>query len=365
MKLNRILLSSVFLLMFSVLLCGQNDRKPGYVITEDGRYIECEFMNADWHVNPAEFSYKPYGLFSRTRTGNLENVSEFVADTTRYVKAEVGADAASVLGGILKGQKVSDLGKQTVFLKELSNGTPSLYQYNDGLRETFYYSNDGVEFQKLEQNENMFNSLFPMDVLKGINIGTIFTSKNLKDLFDRLSGKKKSTSIFSSNNKKNSYRKNLARPGLYAVANAGSANLVSAGLELEYPLPSRPRKVAVALETSYFHYTTTPADGSENIGISGLRIPVTGRYYFNLLGKTRIYANVFTGLDVPFGSSLSIDGTNVKTTPTVLYGAGAGIVKGNFRIGIKYNGNGNYVKALSEYSTSQPSVAISLGYKFL
>lgn len=343
---------------------GQEESVPGYVITNDDVVIECEIFDADWKSNPTEFSYKPYGLLSRVRTGNPQCVKEFVADTTRYVSAEVDAGLLSGLAGILSGQSAQDSGKKTVFLKELAAGSPALYQHSDGIRSTFYYTLDGVEYLEFENNQNLLGSLFPADILKGVNLGKILTAGSLKDIFAKVNGKKNSTTIFTGNTKKKS-RKTIARPGLYAVANAGTANLFTAGLEFEYPLPSRPRKVAVALETSYFHYMTTPADGSESIGVNGLRIPVTGRYYFNLLGKTRIYANVFAGLDVPFGSSLQIEGTNVKTTPTVLYGAGAGIVKGNFRIGVRYNGNGNYVSALSNYDTSQPAVSLSIGYKFL
>lgn len=362
---KKILLFGVFLLMGCISAFGQDNSVSGYVITNDDIVIECEIFDADWKSNPTEFSYKPYGLLSRVRTGNPQCVKEFVADTTRYVSAEVDAGLLSGLAGILSGQSAQDYGKKTVFLKELAAGSPALYQHSDGIRSTFYYTLDGVEYLELENNQNLLGSLFPADILKNINLGKILTAGSLKDVFDKVNGKKKkSTPIFTSNTNRKS-RKTVARPGLYAVANAGTANLFTAGLEFEYPLPSRPRKVAVALETSYFHYMTTPADGSASIGVNGLRIPVTGRYYFNLLGKTRIYANVFAGLDVPFGSSLSIDGTNVKTTPTVLYGAGAGIVKGNFRIGVRYNGNGNYVSVLSNYDTSQPAVSLSIAYKFL
>ena len=317
MKLKRIVSSSVFLLMFSVLLCGQAEMKPGYVITENGMRIECQVRDAGDGATPTDVTYQPQGIFSKVRIGTVEDVREFAIDTVRFLRAEVKP-------GLLEPEK-------TVFLKELSTGTPSLYQYSDGTAETFYTSTDGIEFTPLMPgNTGTLNNLLGVDLLKGINLGSlIFNAKNLKSIFDKLGGKKAPTSIFSStSNKKTSTRKIISMPGIYAVGNIGTAQSYSAGLEVYYPLPSNPKKFSVGLEASYFHYSVKPADVEEAAtDVKGLRVPLSLRYHINLLGKTKPYAAVFAGLDLPFGGTAS---------PALFYGAGAGVTRGNFRLGIRY-----------------------------
>ena len=101
---------------------GQEESVPGYVITNDDIVIECEIFDADWKSNPTEFSYKPYGLLSRVRTGNPQCVKEFVADTTRYVSAEVDA-------GLLSGLQDPDAYfRDLVRLRFCRNDVPEILQ---------------------------------------------------------------------------------------------------------------------------------------------------------------------------------------------------------------------------------------------
>lgn len=382
---------------------GQAEMKPGYIIKTDGVREECQIRDDDWRTNPVRFRYALQSNPSDVLTGTIEEVKEFAVGGVRYIRSEVDYDKSSDIVGQISDTKAPEYEKRTVFLKELMPGSPALYQYTEATKDLFYYSTDGVTFVPLVHKQymldfynvaenntyrNQLNALMPSEVLKGADLESLpYTARALTALFEKANGMQQPAVRIMDGDVKNP----AGKPGFYVVGAAGlsSANLYSYkldsyepshepvqtpaspqfsfGIELEYRLPFRANKMALALETSYFHYSTKPVEGRDDFAkINALRIPFSFRYYIFLQEKTRLYADLFAGLDIPVGTTIFINQNHMdEMHPALLYGAGAGCSIGDFRLGIKYTGNGNYLSRTFRYDIVAPTWSIVAAYKFL
>ena len=400
---KRIIIICALLISASVSVFGQAEMKPGYVIKANGAREECQIRDDDWRTNPTRFRYALQSNPSDILTGTIEDVKEFAIASVRYIRAEVSYDNSSDIVGQISETKAPLYEKRTVFLKELVSGSPALYQYTEATKDAFYYSTDGLSFVPLVHKQykldfynvaenntyrNQLNALLPSEVVKGAGLESLpYTAKALSALFEKANG----THQPAAEIEVDGVKKPAAKPGLYVVGSAGLSSatlysykvdilepdyeplktpaspLFSFGIEFEYPLPFRANKMAIAMETSYFHYSTKLVEGRDGFAnINALRIPFSFRYYIFLQEKTRLYADFFAGLDIPVGTTIFINQNYMdEIHPALLYGAGAGCSMRNFRLGIKYTANGNYLSRSLRYDIVAPTWSIVVAYKFL
>lgn len=382
---------------------GQAEMKPGYIIKADGTKEECRIRDDDWRTNPTRFRYALQSNPSDALTGTIEDVKEFAIDGVRYIRAVVDYDTSSDVVGQISEKKAPEYERRLVFLKELVSGSPALYQYTETTRDSFYYSTDGstfvplvhkqykLDFYNVAENNtyrNQLNAILPAEVLKGAGLESLpYTAKALSALFEKANGTHQPVAGIADDGAK----KSIGKPGLYVMGAAGlaSANfygymadtlepeyaslhtpaspLFSFGFEFEYPLPFRANKMALAVEASYFRCSTRKVEGHDDFAvINALKIPLSFRYYFFLSEKTRIYADAFIGMDFSLGSTvyLSLNHLN-KLSPALLYGAGAGMSIGDFRLGIRYSGDGDYLSQRIHFKMEVPTWSMVVAYKFL
>lgn len=400
MKRNIIIF--VLLISISVSAFGQAEMKPGYIIKTDGVREECQIRDDDWRTNPVRFRYALQSNPSDVLTGTIEEVKEFAVGGVRYIRSEVDYDKSSDIVGQISDTKAPEYEKRMIFLKELVSGSPALYQYTEATKDSFYYSTDGTAFVPLVHKQymldfynvaenntyrNQLNALLPMEVLKGSGLASLpYTAKALSALFQKANGTQPGAAEITDIEERPSDKPGLSVVGAVGLASAHcykykisiydpdyeslrtpASPLFSLGMELEYPLPFRANKMSIALEASYFHYTTRPVDGRDDFAeINALKIPFSFRYYFYLQGNARLYADIFTGLDIPIGSTIYIGLNHVnENIPVLLYGAGAGLSIGDFRFGMRYSGNGNYLSRKTNLDIVIPTWSLTLAYNFL
>lgn len=128
--------------LFSCLLLSltgsfaQNYEK-GYIIDNKDQKIECDIDNKDWSINPSEFSYR---LNDQSHTGNRSNVREFgVYDYSAYEKyiVKVAYPTKAV-----EDEENYLWQTDTLFLKVLVKGNPSLYTFTGAFSPVFFYKTD-------------------------------------------------------------------------------------------------------------------------------------------------------------------------------------------------------------------------------
>lgn len=129
----------VLILSLSVKCFGQAVFEKGYFVNNEGLKIECLIKNNDWGKNPRDFMYK-LSNDGEIKNADIKDVKEFrVTDYSKYVRADVDIDMSPVKLTELSNSKDPEWERKLVFLKVLVEGNASLYYYNVGGSDQFFY----------------------------------------------------------------------------------------------------------------------------------------------------------------------------------------------------------------------------------
>lgn len=133
-------------LFFGISVNAQIKFEPGYFITNDGQKIDGFIRNQNKENNPTTFQYR-LSEKGDIKVGTIDSVSSFqILNTThKYERYTVKIERSSPdIKNLLESKDII-FKEETLFLRVLIQGTASLYVYNIGGNEKFFYQmNNGT-----------------------------------------------------------------------------------------------------------------------------------------------------------------------------------------------------------------------------
>lgn len=387
-------LSTALFLMINFNCIAQIIFEKGYFIDNNDQKISCQIRNKEWKNNPVVFEYKTDDNLT-VKTGSLESVKEFgVGTTIRFVRCTVDMDRSSDRVEKLTEEREPEFQEETLFLRILVDGKASLYHFEDGSLNRFFYQLDGSNILQLvykryfvSPTEAGVNNRYRQQLSNELKCGKELKVENLEyqknplvKFFIKYNECKKSefTSYYKKW-KKGSFHLGI-RAGYHLNTLLVDGPFFSAsdfkiqykpgyriGVSAELTLPFNKNKWAVLFEPNLqlFKAETTlesnfSLDRAVAVKANSIELPVGVRYYFFLNDKSKIFINFFSEIDVQLSTYVKIERTSSLTSSIPLHSnsVGAGYsFRSNFSLEIRYlirkdilNGNPTWGGELSGFS---------------
>jgi len=392
----RKLLLSAFSLMLSFSGFAQIEFEKGYFINNAGQRKDCLIKNMDWKDSPTSFLYKA-SASAQEQSANIDDVSEFgVAGYIKYVRSEVQIDRSSFEVSRLSTNRHPEYVTETLFLRQIIEGTVDLYLYEEGNLRRYYFRVDKEKIEPLVYKKYKRdratvheNNMYKQQLLNALSCEGLS-----KDVLERLSYNKASLSKFyvryyqCSGENYVHYDAKISRdlfnfrvrPGL-KVSSLSIQNHVLGGeekqygtklnyrlgAELEFVMPFKKGKWALVVEPTYQQYY-----GEENVDnrnstaeYKSIELPFGVRHYFFLNDQDRVFLNVSYVVDQSFNSSIKFESStylDVQSRNNIAIGAGV-LLRNRFMLELKYDSPRHILSDYLYWDSKYSSFSFILGYQ--
>lgn len=328
----KIMISFCMLLLFTLNSFGQIIFEKGYLIDNNNHRIDCLIKNNDWKDNPKEFEYKLTEGASSAK-GDLSTVKEFgITGYSKFVKADVKMDASPMEASDLSKQREPEWVQEQLFLKVLVEGKATLYYFENGTMNRYFYSFSDSTIKQLiykeyyaNNDEIATNFKFREQLWTEVRYATIGTNvieqlnyrkTDLEKYFKKYNEFEGSITIDYKIKKTTKWLHIKVSPGInystFSVANMDdiyqntkfeSKIGLRLGLETECILPFNKNKWGILFEPCYQNFKSTGDNpiGFKEIRFQSIEFPIGLRHYFFLNPKLSLFIN---GMFIPF---LSLD----------------------------------------------------------
>ena len=333
--------------------------EKGYFINNNNQRIDCLIKNYDWKNNPKEIEYKTDAT-SEKHTAEISSIKEFgISGYSKFVRVKTNVDRSS-LDMSVSTQSSPEWSNEEIFLKVLLEGRASLYYYEDGSLQRFFYSLSDTLIKQLIYKEYLtadktiaINSGFRQQLWIDVrcpkttmsSVGNLIYNRNalLKyfKTYNDCNG-----NLFVEYNKKGKGELFSLRlvPGInyttITIAN-NTSNIKNTdfenvlgfriGLEAEAILPFNKNKWGLLFEPTYQYSNSTGKNslGHATIQYNSIEFAVGVRYNLFLNKNLSLYFNGFyipsystdfhstIDFDYPFASPL-----NIKSMGSQAFGGG-------------------------------------------
>src|SRR5690606_11523959 len=270
---------------------------------------------------------------------------------------------------LISKEKNPEYQEEELYLKVLLEGSASLYLFEVGNSQKFFYSKDGAKIEQLiykiyldlEKNkvntnrgyrQQLWNDLkcptFNISKIENLN----YTKRELVRFFEAYNNCHNQESVSFEENKKRDLFNLTLRPGInsssLSIKNSAINNRdfnfdnemgFRFGAEVEFIFPFNKNKWALIIEPTYRQGYKSEKSRSSNVsgGIlvakvdyKSFELPVGFRHYFYLNDDSKIFANLSVIMDLESGSSLELfrnDGSSfnvldIKTSYNFALGLG-------------------------------------------
>ena len=113
--------------------------EKAYFINSINQRVDCLIKNYDWKNNPTEIEYKTDET-SEKQTSEFSSIKEFgISGYSKFVRVQTDVDRSSPDMSV-SSQSSPEWSHEEIFLKVLLEGGASLYFYEDGSLQRFFYS---------------------------------------------------------------------------------------------------------------------------------------------------------------------------------------------------------------------------------
>lgn len=387
----------VFLVaLFSMKVNAQIEFKKGYILTASGQLIDCYILNQDWKDNPVQIKYK-IGPDSDVNFASLEEIQEFgISGITKYQKHILQVDKSGNLVSELTTNRNPEFVSDTVLLKFLIEGKASLFQYEKGQVNRFFYTINESKPEQLvykryrreddtiAENQQYKSQLFGDLTCEGIERKEIeqlkYFKKNLTEFFELYNSCAQAPFTVFKNPQQKSFFSMSMRPGLNFstlwVNNGFFGGKVDfddrstqfrLGVEAEFFLPFNNRTWSVFLEPTFRSYSAQKEWRGEeaNISYQSLELPIGVRYnkYFNK--DYKLFVNGFFVADKPFNSSLELPPHySLEIAAFYNYGVGLGFeTKNKVAIEMRYFSRRHLFTNTIYWESNYSNYSLILGYR--
>ncbi len=382
----------------------------GYYINNLDQKIECQIKNEDWKNNPSDFEYRIPGT-NESLTEMIGNVKEFaIYNGSKHLRAMVNIDRSKDNAQDLTLERNPLFKTEELFLKVLTEGKASLYEYVDGNLKRYFYNveNSTIEqliFKKFKLLDNKIgtNNQFKQQLWEDLKCSSL----TLKDA-ERLSYKRNELIDFfekyyeCTNSEYVSYlpqessdrfhltlRPRISNSSLSMRSNPANNKEtdfesklgLGVGLEFEFILPFNKNKWSLILEPTYLSFVAdkTRDDTKVSCGklvaevnYKSIEVPLGLRHYFFLNDNSKLFLNVSYVFDMAMNSSIELkradgvvlDEFKINSSNYLALGAGYKL-NDKYSVELRYFTSktllGDYVFWNSDYKT----MSLIVGYTFL
>lgn len=325
------------LLAATQLAIAQIKFENAYLIDQTGNKKDVLIRNGDWLENPVIIQVKDSEASKEYSLG-LNEVQEFgFQDDTVFRRFTVDiSNYDKDLGKIDQNPDFSPQ-KQTVFLKQLSDGKLNLYSYYKGTPKYFYaapgeqpkqllyrrYYNDKNDLQTVNTYREQLASLLNCS---GTNYNTAqYSTTSLKQLFDKYNND--CNKVESSGTRKSRFAVNVVAEAhmlktsfnspIYYLDNISmeSQLVPKFGIELEYFLPFNKQSFSIIAAPKYYQYKNefvrvydvAPHTQTIQLSTSTLEIPLGFRYYNYFNNSNSMFATLAYQIKTDFEGSLGVN----------------------------------------------------------
>lgn len=360
----RKLLLLFFYLFLSLPLFAQAIYEAGHYVDNEGKTHEGLIRNQDWRSNPVEFRFKSTEL-AEVQILSINEASEFeIYAYGKFVRKTIEIDRSSDDKTKLSTSRTPEFSEETLFLKTLFEGAASLYSYQEGNLQRFFYKKDDSNLEQLiyrlyQVRVNMItdNSFrdqlrnsFTCESINNFDYGSIeYNRKDLLTYFITYSSCKNNPGKQYSYSRDYETFRITIKPALnYAsleVSRTGRNQFFtqkitavfdksitySLGVELEAIFPFDNGKWSAILEPTFQYFeanTTYPVgqtDRPVSIDYKSIDLPLGIRYRKFITPKTELFINPLVAFSIPINSSLEFNLTEVDivASPNFMIGVGA------------------------------------------
>ncbi|WP_179345801.1 porin family protein [Winogradskyella ursingii] len=319
--------------------------EKGYFVTNSGDKTECLIKNEDWANNPKSFQYK-LSKNDEIETKKIESVKEFgIINTSKYLRSTVEIDRSGDISGNFDESRNPKFRTEQLFLKVLVEGKASLYVYNEGNLERFFYNLNSSDIEqliykryktddgKIAENVRFKQQLLNDLLCEDLNFNRIenlkYKKNSLVSLFvDYNSCKNVTITNFQENTHKGLFNL-ILKPGLgnssleyTSISSIGNFTFkddlnFKFGVEFEFVLPFNNSKWAIFAEPTYQSFnsedirvtnSTNPREISVSAEYTSIEIPLGIKHYFFLSNSSKIFINAAFVFDYNLDTSFKSDG---------------------------------------------------------
>jgi hypothetical protein len=401
----------VFLWM-SISAFAQKEFQPGYFINNDGKKVECLINNENWFKNPTTFQYKQNEQ-GAIQTRNISNTQAFsITGKVKFVRAFVDIDRSTDRIGKLSTTRKTTPVQETLFLKIVVEGEAAkLYSYvSQDFKRFFFSKSDGkvtpliYKRYKNASGQVSSNDLYKKQLrdflpCEKIKSDPSYSTNSLRKYFVAYNtcsnentdvvdyGKIKPKGIFKINAKagasfvSGSFNDVSKQAIAFIDEELNSTAVPRIGLEFEYLFPNKEHHLSTFINFNYeFSYAqkveirlntlASPRDFDYEIDYSRFEVQIGFRKYFYLNSKSRLFLDASYGLDVPMGSSFTIEtlGLNltddVEVSPSLAYQIGGGVSFDPFRIELRYGRSNDMLQNTTLTEANLNFLALQFVYTF-
>jgi hypothetical protein len=365
---KTLLVTALFALLLEAR--AQIDFQKGYFVNNSNERTDCLIKNVEWATNPSKFKYK---LNENTEVldGDIGAIKEFGVADLHYVRATVDIDQSPRDVKRMDNNRFPVWKNETIFLKELVRGKGTLYHYQSGEIERFFFAVDGNPIKQLvykeyiaQTNQGSYttyrgvqqvrvNGTYMSQLDKEVSCGPKstkprqlkFTKNNLINHFLNFNICNGETPTLADKHHGKTTVHLKTTPGVdqgqlelrgngFGGLNTFDTKLSARiGAEFEIVLPANRNKWAVMLEPTFQSYNLS----EKNVSYKSLEVPIGIRHYFYLNASSKVHLNAGAVLDQPFQYKIKISTRNVESTTPRLNGfAGLGFDYKRFSLEARY-----------------------------
>ena len=317
--------SSHWIFLFCFFCCSnikaQIIFEKGYIIDINNERKECLIKNMGWQYNPNEFEYK-FSENSTVLKGTLTNIEEFGIDSHgKYIRKQIKIHRSEDRLQDLGFRREPEWSNETLFLRVLIEGKVTLFSYDDGEIQRFFYQKEGSDIeqlihksyrlknsQKIHRNDNFKQQLWayvncvdrPQEKYRNLRYSRkelvqYFLEENNCEggKFDLLYGiaKRKAFKLKITPGLKYSNASFSGSSGGATFQNELSFRL---GLEVEFILPFNNNKWTVFSEPLYQSYYSKQNKQSPVtllVDYKSIEVPIGIRYYIFIKSDLKLFFN--------------------------------------------------------------------------
>jgi hypothetical protein len=381
---------------------AQINFEPGYIINNQHQKTSCFIRNADWNDNPSSIDYK-LSETAVSQQAQIADLEEFGIGETAFKRFTVNIDQSSNNSDNLSQSKQPDWEQKTVWLKKLSEGKLSLYQYNSKNMTRFFISASPhataeqlVYKQYLaagntvsENNyyrQQLFTSMGTQLISQSEFEKVAYGQKELVSLFNKYNGVTNNAAE-SKNSNKTIYALKIIAGANQAKMNASynyqftnvnkdfsPKTLAVVGLEFEVVLPVNRNKWSVFIAPYFQTYKNdVKADPTSTLSVkyNSIDIPIGIRHYMYINNTYRFFIDVAYVQSVAKSSKITLENTAAPyTVPTANidhnsgFNIGAGFGTSRMGIEFRYYKSSEIIDS-SYWSAHLSSIGLAINYRFL
>ncbi len=369
--------------------------EKGYYINDSDQKVECLIKNVDWKNNPTKFEYK-LTEDSEKKIATTKTIKEFgVLNASKYRRCLVNIDRSRNTVGEMSNHRKPVFKEEVLFLKVLIEGKASLYSFEDGNLNRYFYNKDNAEVEQLvfkyyltpndqvRENKRYKQQLFNDLKCSNVTIDKVenvdYNKGDLINFFVEYNKCSNEEFInFEKKQKKNLFNLSI-RPGFSMsslsidqnVSNLRDTDFDSEmsfrfGVEAELIMPFNKNKWTVILEPTYQHFKSEKELTTQNVkaDYKSIELPIGVRHYFFLNENSKIFVNGSYIIDFSSNSVVDFEfGTDleIKTRNNLAFGVGYKY-NNRYSLEMRYHTNREVLYTHPLWDSDFRSFSIILGY---